>query len=398
MAGFCIFAANNPRSDEKQVVFEQNGLNHCSKNTTLMKLDMHCEMMLEAYHAEMPLFEKIQSVVLEHLRNCLNENHIIVSGLESRIKTEESLIGKLELKGYKYHSLDDITDIVGFRIITFYNDEVDLISALVERMFEIDWANSVDKRKMLEIDRFGYMSLHYICRIPESLYKDPDQPKLNEIRFELQMRSTLQHVWANMYHDMGYKSDVEIPVEYQRNMSRLAGMLELADEQFSLIRTEINDYRRNVQSLVASGNFDEVPLNGDTFRSFLELKPFNRLAQKIAAINQAEIVEDNLMPYYHVLRLMGLKTIGDLVRMINDYSESAYQLALLQLAGTGLDIVADSVALQNLYIVYILKKGFGEAGLQRLFTVLYGESDYNAQRAKRIYEQAKRINLIDQES
>jgi hypothetical protein len=261
-------------------------------------------------------------------------------------------------------------------------------------MFEIDWENSVDKRKTLEIDRFGYMSLHYICRVPASMYKDPDEPQLNQIRFELQMRSMLQHMWANMYHDMGYKSDVEIPSEYQRNMNRLAGMLELADEQFSRIRREINDYRRNVQSLVATGNFNEVPINGDTFRSYLELKPFRRLVEKIAAINQAEIYEDSLIPYYNVLLHMGMRTIGDIERLRNEYSDGAYQLALIQLAGTGLDIVAHSVALQNLCIVAILKQGFGEAGLVRLFAFLYGESAYNSQRAQRIYEQARKINLI----
>ena len=247
---------------------------------------------------------------------------------------------------------------------------------------------------MLEIDRFGYMSLHYVCRVPESVYHDPATPGLNQIQFELQMRSTLQHVWANMYHDIGYKSEVEIPAEYHRNMNRLAGMLELADEQFSRIRREINEYRRNVQSLVASGNFNEVPLNGDTFLSYLELKPFHRLAKKIAAINQAELYEDSLMPYYKVFYLLGMKTIGDVENLRNEYSEGAYQLALIQLAGTGIDIVACSVALQNLCIVAVLRQGFGEAGLQKLFNLIYGESDYNAQRVQRIFEQAQKINLI----
>lgn len=359
-----------------------------------MKLDMLSEMILDEYREKLPVYEKLKTVILRLLRTCLEENHILVSGLEARVKTEQSLAGKLELKGYKYHSLDDITDVVGARIITFYSDEVDIISALAEKLFEIDWDNSVDKRKMLEIDRFGYLSLHYVCRIPEALYKDPEMPQFNQIRFELQMRSTLQHVWANMYHDIGYKSDVEIPVEYQRNMTRLAGMLELADEQFSHIRKEINGYRRTVQSMVANGNFDEVPLNGDTFRSFLKLKPFKKLADKIAAINQGEVYEDNLMPYYKILLHMDMKTIGDIVRMCNDYSESAYQLALLQLAGTGLDIVTYSVAVLNLCIVFILKKGYGEAGLVRLFDALYGENDYHQQRAKRIYEQAQKINLV----
>ena len=359
-----------------------------------MKLDMHCEMILDEYREKLPVFEKMQSVVLDLLSTCLKEKGILVSGLEARVKTEQSLAGKLELKGYKYHTLEDVTDVVGARIITFYSDEVDIISALVEKLFDVDWDNSVDKRKTLEIDRFGYLSLHYVCRIPESLFKDPELPQLNQICFELQIRSTLQHVWANMYHDIGYKSNVEIPIEYQRNMSRLAGILELADEQFNRIRKEINNYRRNVQSLVASGDFDEVPLNGDTFRSFLKLRPFRHLADKIAAINQGEIYEDSLMPYYNVLLHMDMKTIGDIVRMINDNTESAYQLALLQLAGTGLDIVAYSVALQNLCIVTILKKGYGEAGLVRLFDALYGENEYHKERAHRIYGQAQKINLI----
>lgn len=359
-----------------------------------MKLDMHCEMILDEYRERLPLYRKIREVVLGQLQQTLKENGMVVTGIEGRVKTEKSLSGKLELKGNKYHTIDDITDIVGVRIITFFSDEVDKIAALVEKLFDIDWDNSVDKRKMLEIDRFGYMSLHYICRIPAALYSDAEHPEVNQIRFEVQMRTALQHVWANMQHDTGYKSEVEIPIEHQRSLNRLAGILELADEQFSRIRKEINDYRRNVQSLVASGNFDEVPLDGDTFRSYCELRPFQRLAEKIATINQAELYEDSPMPYYKILLRLNMKTIGDVERMRAECSEGAYQLALIQLAGTGLDIVAYSVALQNLCIVKILKMGYGTAGLIHMFEAIYGESDYNATRAERIYQQAVRSNLI----
>jgi ppGpp synthetase/RelA/SpoT-type nucleotidyltranferase len=359
-----------------------------------MKLDMHCEMILDEYRKKQPVFEKLRSIVTERLQQSLDENNIIVAGVDSRIKTEESLTGKLELKGYKYHSLDDITDILGLRVITFFSDDVDVIAAIAEKLFEIDWDNTVDKRKMLEIDRFGYMSLHYICRLPNSLCDDPAMPELNKIRFEIQMRSTLQHVWASIQHDMGYKTDVEIPREYQRSMTRLAGILELADEQFSQIRKDITEYRRKVQSLVASGNFDEVPFNGDTFRSFIALDPFRRLVENMANINHAEVYDDSLMPYFNVLLMLKMETIGDVVRMRNEYSDSAYQLSLVQLAGTGLDILASSVALQNLCIVYILKKGFGEAGLVHMFDTLYGKNDYNVQTAERIFKQAQRVNII----
>lgn len=355
---------------------------------------MHEEKILNEYRAQLPILEKMRRLVDTRLRSCFEENRLHIGVIETRIKTEESLLNKLELKGYKYQSINDVTDVLGVRVITFFSDEVDLVSAHVEQLFDIDWENSVDKRKTLEIDRFGYMSLHYICRIPESMYKDPDMPQLNEIRFELQMRSVLQHMWANMYHDMGYKSDVEAPIEYQRNMNRLAGMLELADEQFCQIRKELNDYRRNVQSLVASGNFNEVPLNGDTFRSYLELKPYHRLVEKIAAVNQAEIYEDSLLPYYNVLKNMKMRTIGDLERIRTIYDDGALQLSLFQLASSGSRTVAYSVALQNICVVAILKQGFGEAGLKRLFATLYGEGELNADRAHVVYEQARKINLV----
>ncbi|MCQ2277159.1 MAG: HD domain-containing protein [Bacteroidales bacterium] len=363
-----------------------------------MSLDLHNQMILDEYREQLPVFKKIQEIVEAQLRQCIASNNLYVNAVESRIKSEKSLTGKLQQKGHKYNSVKDITDIVGARVITFYTDEVDKIAALADKIFEIDWANSIDKRKMLELDQFGYMSLHYICRIPKTLYEDPEHPEINDYRFELQMRTALQHVWATINHDTGYKMGVEVPWEYLRNINRIAGMLELADEQFSRIRKEIIDYRRNIQSLVASGNFDEVPLNGDTFKSFLALNPFKRLIEKIAAINQAEIYNDDLYHYISIFKKMQFKTLGDVVRLIKEYSDDAYQLALHQFASTDLDIVALSVAPQNLCIAHIVKNGGGETGLKTFFDKLFGKNNYNRERVHRVYSLCQEINIIESSS
>lgn len=356
-----------------------------------MNLDLHCEMMLDEYREQRPMFERMKEILRVEMGRIVKENNLYVTAMEGRVKTEKSLTGKLELKGHKYTTLSDITDLVGCRIITFYTEEVDKIAALVEKNFEVDWDNSVDKRKLLDLDRFGYMSLHYICRLPESLC---DCPEMREYRFEVQMRTALQHVWATIYHDLGYKSDIEIPREHLRNMHRIAGMMELADEQFSRIRMEITDYRRQVQALVADGDFDRVPLDGDTFRSYLELGPFDKLADHIATINQAEIYRDNLMPYLQVLLRIGFKTLGDIERLVRDYSDNAYQLSLHQISGTDLDIIALSVTVQNLCCVYMLRNGSGLAGLEAIFNYLGGNQQVNHARAERIFSQAQKINLI----
>jgi len=347
-------------------------------------LDPHCQAILQEYEDNLPRFREVEAQVRDTLKSTLTDAGLMVAAIESRIKSHNSLAGKLELKGQKYKSLADLTDIIGLRVITFYIDDVDKVASAVERLFTIDWENSVDKRKIHEIDSFGYLSLHYICSVPDFPY-----------RFEIQMRTLLQHAWANMDHDTGYKSGVEIPRRYLRNMSRLAGMLELVDDEFSKIRIELTDYRRRVQGLVRSGNLDEVPIDGDTFRSYLDLAPFTPLNKRIASMNQAEIQEVPLMPYLAVYKGLGLKTLGDISRMIKDYSEGAYQIACYQIGLTDLDIISSSIGPQDLCIAYILKNGGGKAGIKNMFDLLNGESETNDMMAEMLLEQSKGLPFMN---
>ncbi|MBQ9462903.1 MAG: hypothetical protein IJU68_04525 [Bacteroidales bacterium] len=347
-------------------------------------LDPHCEMILEEYRDNLPEIKKKAEEINAKLNSMLKDAGLLVAALEYRVKSEDSLAGKLELKGSKYASLEDITDIIGLRVITFYTDDIAKVSSAIERLFEVDWANSVDKRKAHEIDSFGYLSLHYICYAPGFPY-----------RFEIQLRTVLQHAWANMNHDTGYKSGVEIPKSYLRNLSRLAGILELVDEQFSIIRSELTDYRRRVRALVASGNLSEVPLDGDTYRSFLELEPFDTLNKRIAAVNQAEIHPVSLLPYLQVFKLIGCKTLGDLEKVIRDYSDAAYQIASYQIGLTDLDILASSIGPQNLCVAFILKSGGGRAGIRMMFDLLNGESSNNDTMAEILVEQANSLPFMN---
>ena len=366
------------------------------KTDNPQSLDPHTRELLSQYRSLLPVFTQMAENIPESLKGFFSEAGFIVASVEHRVKTEESLTGKLLLKGGKYKDIYDVTDIVGLRVITFYIDDVDKVASVLERLFEIDWENSIDKRKAHEIDSFGYLSLHYICRIPEAHYTDPEHPELNRIRFEVQMRTVLQHAWANMNHDTGYKSGVEIPNEYRRTMSRLAGMLELVDDEFSRIRRELADYRRRVQSLVASGNLAEVQLDGDSFRSYLSLGPFDLLTRKIASINQAEIQPVDLSPFLSLFKAMGFKTLGDVNALVKDYFEAAYQIACFQIGLTDIDILSSSVAPQDLCTAYILKNGGGKAGLKLMLDTLNGPSDGNEAMADFLLEQSKDLPFMNQ--
>ncbi len=348
-----------------------------------VKLDPHGEMLLRQYHELYPTLQQLADEASQLLRHALQEQGIYITAMEHRVKTEKSLAGKLELKGAKYKSIDDITDLVGLRVITFYTDEVDKVAAIAKRLFDIDWQESVDKRKLHKLNSFGYNSLHYICRL-----------KTGGPRFELQMRTALQHVWSTIEHDTGYKGDVKIPDVYLRQFGRLAGMMELMDDEFSRLRTVLTDYRRQTLALVKNGKLDDVPLSRDTFRSYLELHPFDRLNKRIAAVNQAEVFPVSMMSYLPVLESFGLETLGDVQQFIDENSDDAHQLALSHLAITDLDILSSNTALQYLCLVYVLKHDGGRDGLKSLYDLINGESDANGMLADLMMEQAQTLPFM----
>ena len=383
------------------------------------QLDLHGETLMEQYRERLPLYQRLAELAAEAVRKALKEQHVAVTVMEHRVKAENSLAGKLELKGAKYHTLDDVTDIVGMRIVTFYSADVDKVAAIINDLFVVDWNNSVDKRKLHRLDSFGYNSLHYICRLkaPEAPPSSPEGDTIDPVLttneaplgavggafggstlyslpFEIQMRTALQHVWSTLDHDTAYKDGgVKIPNEYRRQFNRLAGMLELIDEEFSRLRNVLTDYRRQMLALEASGQLDEVDLNSDTFRRYLDMHPFARLNERIAAINQAELYPVPLMPFLRVLQKLGFETIGDVNRLIDEHSDDAYRLAVAQLGATDLDILSENIGPQNLCYVYVLKRGGGLKELSQLLDWIKGYDEGNVTLAKDLLEQGKALHL-----
>lgn len=357
-------------------------------------LDLHEQMILDEYKENLPLYQLISRIVKENLESYVKDFGFIVNSVDTRIKTYDSLEGKLERKGYKYSSIKDITDIVGARVVTFYNDEVDKFAARVEQSFTIDWENSIDKRKIYNVDQFGYMSLHYICSIPKEMYYDEKHPEINEIKFEIQIRSVLQHTWATIHHDTGYKNDVEVPKEYLRNMNRLAGLLELADDLFVQIRSSLADYRRRVKQVVSSGDFNDVELTIDSYNAYIENGGFASLNKKIATINNMEIERTSLRNFLKVFKAFQFNTLKDLDEFVRQYSSDAYEFAIRQFSSTDLDIMSEATGPLLLCVVYILSKGMGEQVVVMLLDTIYGERKSNVNQARRLFKIGQSMGLI----
>jgi ppGpp synthetase/RelA/SpoT-type nucleotidyltranferase len=134
-----------------------------------------------------------------------------------------------------------MTDLIGVRVITYYRDAVDPIVARLQQVFEINANESTDKRLALGLRNFGYRSVHLIARLKPSQVLTPSHQLLQKRWFEIQVRSILEHAWAEIEHEIVYKSGVAQPDAILRRFAALAGTLELLDGEFLALREMRND-------------------------------------------------------------------------------------------------------------------------------------------------------------
>ncbi|MEU2167916.1 GTP pyrophosphokinase family protein [Micromonospora chersina] len=181
---------------------------------------------------------------------------IVPHSVNHRIKFRKSVARKIEDRARADYTLDSLTDILGLRVITYFDQEVDKVAEMIESEFTVDRENSVDKRKALDPDRFGYLSLHYVVQLHSKRMRLAEYSQFKQIKFEIQVRSILQHAWAEIEHDLGYKSNSTIPAPIRRRFSRLAGLLELADIEFTRIREDVSNYEETVEAAVRDRRLD----------------------------------------------------------------------------------------------------------------------------------------------
>lgn len=343
-------------------------------------MNLKDRMIVDEFKRERPNFLKLETVVSEILHKLVKENDILVNSIEHRVKKEDSLMGKLYRKGDSYHSLDDLTDLFGARIICYFGDGVDQVCRLIEQNFEVDWENSADKRTLLKADSFGYLSVHYICSLPENAGYPAE---ICGKRFEIQIRTILQHAWAAINHDLGYKSEFGVPRAVTREFARLAGLLELADDEFMRSRDHINAYADEIREKIIHNNADDVLLDMISLREYMKRNTSMRaFIDRLAAIEGSEIDELDPEGYIAQLRWLKVGTIGQLHRMLERNEEVAYELARNVLEGSELDLLASTAALRFVCRAELCTAGYSEEQMAEFIGLTVKQKDRASRQVK----------------
>lgn len=206
------------------------------------------------YHSQLDRLEGAsQSLVSLFSDLCASDDGKTISKIESRVKSCEECIQKFDLKylqsleesGSAYSIKDHIHDLVGLRIVCLYEDDIDLIVALLEKHFNVlEMTDKISEMERTE-SSFGYKGLHLDLMLKAPIALQPEYAPYSALRFEVQIRTIIQDAWSVLDHQIKYKKS--IPNHLKRRISTLAALFELADREFRQIRDATAEEIRNVE-------------------------------------------------------------------------------------------------------------------------------------------------------
>ena len=197
---------------------------------------------VSAYAAMQPGLRAAAEQAVELVRTVLDEagiNYLTVTG---RAKTVASFAAKAgrTVDGAPAFTdpLSDIGDLVGVRVITYVQRDVEAVVGLLADEVSLREDRDMGRETASE-GRFGYASRHLQIEVGPGQH--PAYPLLQGRPVQVQIRTVLQHAWAEFEHDIRYKGTIPEPdrADFDRRFTLAAGLLELADREFSAIRDRL---------------------------------------------------------------------------------------------------------------------------------------------------------------
>ena len=149
-----------------------------------------------------------------------------------RVKDKASAIKK-QLKKKYAEPREDMTDLVGSRFVVLLRTEIDVIERVL--VAYPGWVRSKDRDPQIERNAapniFDYQSVHYVIRNVEEI-QEAGVTIPAHLACEVQIRTLLQHAYAELVHDNFYKGEGHIPASAERLVARSMALMETTDEMF----------------------------------------------------------------------------------------------------------------------------------------------------------------------
>jgi ppGpp synthetase/RelA/SpoT-type nucleotidyltranferase len=259
------------------------------------------------YERALPQNTALLDEVVFILEERLRATEIRIHGIEKRIKTVDSVIGKCRRKGIADQTL--LTDIAAARVVCLFRSDMDRVGRLLKENFEVI---EVDDKLSSEHGPLGYLSVHYSCKMPMR-YKGPRYEKTSEIIFEIQVRTLCMHAWAAVSHYLDYKGEWDVPDDLKRALGALSGLFYVADNEFEQFYAARLASQKQAQEKQKED--DEREINLDTVTAYL------RDRFPVRHVPEPDLVS----PLVHQLKEAGYSSLSavdvDIQRALNLFEE-----------------------------------------------------------------------------
>ncbi|CAM3180298.1 GTP pyrophosphokinase [Nocardioides dubius] len=226
--------------------------------------------VVQKYAAMQDELRRITALYDDYVQGLLDDAGINYLSVTSRTKSVSSFANKTTRTEDGRPVYDDplsqITDQVGVRVITYVRTDVDAVADLLAASMRV-----LDDRDLGKVTasqgRFGYASRHLLVALDPAHASPELVAAIGDHAASVQVRTVLQHAWAEFEHDIRYKGQVpdDNAPDLDRRFTLAAGLLELADREFS----EIRDQLKLAEVIRVEPATADEPIDADELAAFL---------------------------------------------------------------------------------------------------------------------------------
>lgn len=252
----------------------------------------------EEYKSKLPIYSALVDEVKFILNDQISQRNIKIHDVEGRVKSLDSINIKCDSKDIRQDHFDKIEDVAGIRVICLFRSDVSKLESIVRKNFKV----LSDDNKIYDSDStFGYMSHHFICRLPTK-FTGPRYDKIRSLKFEIQIRTLCMHAWAVISHYVDYKDQWDAPRDLRKSFNALSGLFYVADTEFEQF------YAARISAMAATSKESTKKLISD---SAIDL---DSLAAYISRTfpNRESADSSELSRFVKELRQSGYKSISEL--------------------------------------------------------------------------------------
>lgn len=164
----------------------------------------------------------------------------------SRVKEIKSALKKQKKKKYADPTVQ-MTDFVGARFVVLLRSDIEIVQRAIVNCR--NWTARRDREPKLETelepDAFRYQSTHFVVHSSDEIehngVKIPAQTAC-----EIQVRTLLQHAYAELGHDRIYKEEGVVPASVHRIVAKSMALMETTDELFCQAVEELSRVNKDV--------------------------------------------------------------------------------------------------------------------------------------------------------